>query len=59
MKLSAFVLVSLLVPVTVCAVTPEQAAQQGQDAMIELGATLRTALKAVMKDGGSVNAIGV
>ncbi len=50
---------ALSLPLPLWATTPEQAAQQGQEAMKEFGATLRTALQAAMKDGGPVNAIAV
>ncbi|OYY73551.1 MAG: hypothetical protein B7Y40_08880 [Gammaproteobacteria bacterium 28-57-27] len=60
MKLRALVLASLLIPITVCADTPEQAAaQKSQEAMKEFGMTLKATLQAAMKEGGAMQAIPV
>ena len=60
MKLSVLALVSLLIPITVCADTPEQvAAQKSQAAMKEFGMSLKATLQAAMKEGGAMQAIPV
>jgi len=56
----SFVVLMLLMPLSVYAEAPEQAAvQKSQEAMKEFGGTLKATLQAAMKEGGSMNAIPV
>ena len=56
----SLVVLMLLMPLSVFAEAPEQAAAlKAQEAMKEFGGTLKATLQAAMKDGGPLNAIPV
>ena len=60
MSLRSLVVLTLLMPLSAYAETPEQAAAlKAQEAMKEFGMTLKATLQAAMKAGGPMNAIPV